>query len=48
VAHLLGVRLNYSATTRLYGAALVQWNNSTGEFDVNARLNWRYRPGSNL
>ncbi|MBI2221946.1 MAG: hypothetical protein HYU53_12155 [Acidobacteria bacterium] len=48
VAHLLGVRLNYSATAQLYGAALVQWNNSTGELDINARLGWRYRPGSSL
>ena len=48
VAQLFGVRLNYSATTRLFNSTLLQWNNSTREFNANVRLNWIYRPGSNL
>ena len=47
-AQLFGVRLNYSATTRVFQSALLQWNNSTHEFNANVRLNWIYRPGSNL
>ena len=48
VAQLFGVRLNYSATTRLFNSALLQWNNSTRELNANVRMNWMYRPGSNL
>ena len=48
VAQLFGVRLNYSATTRLFNSALLQWNNSTRELNANVRVNWIYRPGSNL
>jgi len=48
VAQLAGLRLNYSATTQLFASAWLQWNNSTGDFDTNVRMNWIYRPGSNL
>jgi hypothetical protein len=48
VTQLFGVRLNYSATTRVFNSTLLQWNNSTREFNANVRLNWIYRPGSNL
>jgi hypothetical protein len=48
VTQLFGVRLNYSATTRLFKSTLLQWNTSTSELNVNVRLNWIYRPGSNL
>jgi hypothetical protein len=47
-AQLFGVRVNYSATTRLFNSALLQWNNRTREFNANVRMNWIYRPGSNL
>jgi hypothetical protein len=48
VTQLFGVRLNYSANTRVFNSTLLQWNNSTREFNANVRLNWIYRPGSNL
>jgi hypothetical protein len=48
VTQLFGVRLNYSATTRVFSSTLLQWNNSSREFNGNVRLNWIYRPGSNL
>jgi hypothetical protein len=48
VTHLFGVRLNHSANTRVFNSALLQWNNSSREFNANIRLNWIYRPGSNL
>jgi hypothetical protein len=48
LAQLFGVRLNYSASATLFNSTLLQWNNSTREFNANVRLNWIYRPGSNL
>ena len=48
VTQLLGVRLNYSANTRLFNSTLLQWNTSTRELNANVRLNWIYSPGSNL
>lgn len=48
LTHLIGTRLNYSATTTVYSSALLQWNSTAREFDTNIRLDWIYRPGSNL
>jgi hypothetical protein len=48
VTQLFGVRLNHSATTRVFNSTLLQWNTSTRELNANVRLNWIYRPGSNL
>jgi hypothetical protein len=48
VTQLFGIRLNYSASTRVFESTLLQWNTSTRELNANVRLNWIYRPGSNL
>lgn len=48
VNHVLLTRLVYSFTTRLYLMSLVQWNSQTDSIDVNLRVNFIYRPGSNL
>ena len=45
---LVGVRGNVALNTRLFGTALVQWNDVTHEFGLNARLRYTYRPGSDL
>ena len=46
--HLVGIRSNVALSTRLFGEALVQWNNITREVGVNARIRYTYHPGSDL
>jgi hypothetical protein len=45
---LLGSRITYTMTPRLFASALVQYNSSTRLVSANARLRWEYRPGSEL
>jgi hypothetical protein len=46
--HLLRGRFTYSFTTRLALMSLLQWNSDVDEVDVNLRLRFIYRPGSDL
>jgi hypothetical protein len=46
--HLLSARLSYSFSTRLALMSLVQWNSDVDRVDVNMRLNYIHRPGSDL
>ena len=46
--HLAAVRSSVALNTRLFGAALVQWNSVSREFGVNVRLRYTYRTGSDF
>ena len=46
--HLVALRSSVALNTRLFGAALVQWNSVSREFGVNVRLRYMYRPGSDF
>jgi len=46
--HLLRAKLTYNFSTRLTLMSLLQWNSDTGEVNVNIRLNFIHRPGSDL
>ena len=46
--HLVGLRSSVALNTRLFGAALVQWNSVSKEFGVNLRVRYTYRPGSDI
>ena len=46
--HLAGLRSSVALNTRLFGAAVVQWNSVSREFGVNVRLRYTYRPGSDF
>ena len=48
VNHLLRARLTYSYSPQLSLISLIQWNSNTGEVDINVRLNFIHRPGSDL
>jgi hypothetical protein len=45
---LVGSRVTYTVTPRLFASTLVQYNSSTGSIGTNARLRWEYAPGSEL
>ena len=45
---LVGSRVTYTLTPRLFASALLQYNSSTGTIGTNARLRWEYGPGSEL
>jgi hypothetical protein len=45
---LLGSRVTYTLTPRLFASALLQYNSSTRTIGTNARLRWEYSPGSEL
>ena len=45
---LVGSRVTYTMTPRLFASALVQYNSSTRLVSTNARLRWEYRPGSEI
>lgn len=47
-ANLIGSRLTYSLTPRMFGSALIQYQSSTGAVSTNARFRWEYQPGSEL
>ncbi|TKJ32339.1 hypothetical protein CEE39_05790 [bacterium (candidate division B38) B3_B38] len=46
--HLLRARMIYNFSTRLALMSLIQWNGDTDEVDVNIRLNFIHKPGSDL
>ncbi len=47
-SHLVGTRLDYALTTRLFTAAFVQWNSDAELGGLNFRLQYIYKPGSDL
>jgi uncharacterized protein DUF5916 len=45
---LLGPRITYTMTPRMFVSALVQYNSSTDTATANVRFRWEYKPGSEL
>ena len=45
---LAGSRVTYTMTPLMFASALLQYNSSTRRANVNVRLRWEYRPGSEL
>jgi Domain of unknown function (DUF5916) len=45
---LLGPRVTYTMTPRMFTSALLQYNSSTNTATANVRFRWEYRPGSEL
>jgi hypothetical protein len=45
---LVGSRVTYTMTPRMFASALVQYNSSTNTVAANVRLRWEYQPGSEL
>jgi hypothetical protein len=43
---LLGSRVTYTLTTRMFTSALVQFNSGNHIVSANVRLRWEYQPGS--
>ena len=43
---LIGGRLTYTVTPRLFVSGLIQYNSGLGTFSSNVRLRWEYEPGS--
>ena len=48
VARILRARLAYAFTTRLTANALLQWNSLERAISANVRINYIYRPGSDV
>jgi hypothetical protein len=46
--HLLGSRVTYTTTPRMFTSALLQYNADGRSLSANIRLRWEYRPGSEL
>ena len=46
--HLAGTRVTYTATSRMFASALLQYNSDSHTVATNARIRWEYRPGSEL
>ncbi|MEQ1731243.1 MAG: hypothetical protein ABL982_22975, partial [Vicinamibacterales bacterium] len=46
VTRLLGSRITYTVTPRMFVSALLQYNSSTSAVSTNVRLRWEYQPGS--
>jgi hypothetical protein len=45
---LFQTRIKLAVNTRLFGAALLQYNSQTESFSANLRIDWIHRPGSDL
>ncbi len=45
---LVQTRIKLAVNTRLFGAALIQYNSQTGAVSANLRIDWIHRPGSDL
>ncbi len=43
---LVGSRVTYTMTPRMFASALIQYSSSARTFSTNARLRWEYTPGS--
>ena len=46
--HLMGSRVIYAMTPKMFVSALLQYNSGNDSISTNARLRWEYRPGSEL
>ncbi|MBL0171193.1 MAG: carbohydrate binding family 9 domain-containing protein [Gemmatimonadaceae bacterium] len=47
-SNLIGSRLTYTMSPRMFAAALVQYQSRTQSMTTNVRLRWEYSPGSEL
>jgi hypothetical protein len=47
-AHLIGSRVTYTLTPKMFVSALVQYQSSIDTVTTNARFRWEYQPGSEL
>lgn len=45
---LASTRATYTVSPRMFVAALVQYNSTTGSLSTNVRLRWEYQPGSEI
>ncbi len=45
---LVGGRVTFTATPRMFTSALIQYNSSTASLSSNVRFRWEYLPGSEL
>ena len=46
--HLVGSRVTYTMTPRMFASALIQYSSGARAVGANVRLRWEYRPGSEL
>ncbi len=46
--HLVGSRLIYTMTPKMFTSSLVQYNSASNAVDTNVRFRWEYQPGSEL
>jgi hypothetical protein len=46
--HLVGSRVVYTMTARMFASALLQYNSDTNAVTSNVRVRWEYQPGSEL
>ena len=46
--NLVGTRVTYTATPRMFASALLQYNSSLNAVSANIRFRWEYRPGSEI
>jgi hypothetical protein len=46
--HVIGSRLTYTRTSRMFVSALLQYNSGASSIGSNVRLRWEYRPGSEI
>jgi len=46
--HLMGSRLSFTPTPRMFVSAFLQFNSSNHAVASNVRLRWEYRPGSEV
>ena len=47
-SRLIGSRVTYTMTPRMFVGALIQYNSDRNLMTANARLRWEYQPGSEL
>ena len=45
---VVGSRVTYTITPRMYTAALLQYASATTSFSTNIRFRWEYQPGSEI
>ena len=46
--HLVGSRVTYTMTPRMFASSLLQYSSNSHEVLANLRLRWEYQPGSEL
>jgi hypothetical protein len=47
-AHLIGSRVTYTLTPKMFVSSLTQYQSSAQSLSTNARFRWEYQPGSEL